>query len=155
MTRIVLPTEIVGYDDAAHRPFVLSSWIQSARRTRPWRSIDPNWAATALKLAASALLAQPTTAVAVAINPERHDQLLGWLCGDVARRRLHWIWVKERLRGHAVGSRLMARVFGQSTEPIEATSTTRMLGYLEGHWHIVQRTHLICEVQDWTDPRAS
>lgn len=127
--------------------FILDSW-QKATRDEPWSGNVPNnMVAAVLQEALKQLLVRGAR-VQVACNPERHDQIIGWLCSEVGRNNeaiVHAIYTKRTFRRMGVARQLLATVGLQPTDPFPFTYKTRMSRAFVNAKHIpgIQRRHKI------------
>ncbi|MCP4591667.1 MAG: hypothetical protein GY842_13080 [bacterium] len=135
------PVSIVSLVDS-HLPFVFSSWIAEWRKEHP--SVDSNWLAVAQHAMISKLLDQPSVITLVAVNPDNHDQIAGYIVAEPERRVLHWLYTRGRYRKARVASQLLQEAFGDPSEPVEVTGITHRLRWFQ-RWRLVPRTYRLCE----------
>ncbi len=86
--------------------FITSSWLKSFRDGY-FNATVPNrvYFTQHHKILENLL---PTATVLVACNAEKPDQILGWMCYQVDGKVciLHYIYVKDLMRGHGIAQRL-------------------------------------------------
>jgi len=86
------------------RPLILETWIRTSRSCDPW--IDHTRHDYSMARHLERLLSRCPTWVAA--NREADDRILGWLCADVRRGLLHWVWVRQDWRRIGIAKELVA-----------------------------------------------
>jgi hypothetical protein len=88
------------YNSASDENFILDSWL-NAYRTSPWAGTVPNNKYFEVYGEAVRELISRGSIVRVACNPDKPDQILGWLCYEVSARGdkcVHFVYVKDLFR---------------------------------------------------------
>lgn len=131
----------------ADYPFVMDSW-QKATRDEPWSGNVPNNMVAAVLQEALKQLLMRGARVLIACNPERSDQIVGWVCAEAGREAekvVHAIYTKRPFRRMGVARQLLAAVGLRPDDPFPYTYRTRMSRAFPNAKHIpgIQRRHKI------------
>ncbi len=128
-------------------PLVLDSWIKSVRDS-PWAGNVPNNMAMAVLQESLKQLMLRGAKVLVAANPDRPQQIVGWICAEPGRESekvVHAVYTKRPFRRLGIAKQLLASVGLSPTDPFPYTYRTLMsrvfpnAKYLPG----IQRRHKI------------
>lgn len=131
----------------ADYPLVLDSWLKSTR-DEPWAGNVPNNLASAVLQESLKQLLARGAKVLVAANPERDNQVVGWICaepGREAEKVVHMIYVKKPFRRNGIARELLRAVGLQPTDPFPFTYRTRMSRVFPNAKYLpaIQRRHKI------------
>jgi GNAT superfamily N-acetyltransferase len=127
--------------------FVMDSWLRSTR-DEPWSgNVCNNMAMAVLHESVKQLMLRGAKIV-VAVNPERDNQVIGWLCYEFGRppeKVVHAIYCKRPFRRMGVARQLLAYVDLRPDDPFPYTYRTRMSRCFPNAKHLpaIQRRHKI------------
>ena len=107
----------VGQDDWH---YVLDSWKKSYRESLQFNSPDYY---TEMATRIDRLMKSPNTAVTLAVDPDDHEFILGWICNT--DQPIHYMFTRQCFRRAHVAKRLVMHRL-QTDEPIATTSWTRV-----------------------------
>lgn len=108
--------------------FITDSWMKSTR-DEPWSGVIPNNMAMAVLVETIRQLVTRGAVIHVACNPERENQVIGWLCSEPGRngeRVVHHMYTKRTFRRMGVAKQLLAHVGLRPDDPFPFTYRTRM-----------------------------
>lgn len=98
--------------EQADYALILDSWLKSTRDS-PWSGNVPNNLAMSVLTESVRQLVTRGAIILVAANPERPDQIVGWLCSEAGReseRIVHALYTKRFARRLGVAKALLAAV---------------------------------------------
>lgn len=91
--------------------FLYAAWIGSYEKS-PWAGVLPQHAAYTIHKATIAQLFARGMAVSMAVNPDDHDQIIGFIAYEPGRLNesslLHFVFVKDLFRRSGVAIQLLA-----------------------------------------------
>ncbi len=114
-------------------PFIISSWLRSNRDGPIGKVLTDTVYYREFKPLVQVLMS--VVHVIVACDPERPEQVYGWICGERLEGKIvvHFAYVKQGWRGWGIARRLLGALGYQSPEPIIATFVTHI--YTGGRLH--------------------
>jgi L-amino acid N-acyltransferase YncA len=108
--------------------FILDSWLKSTR-DEPWAGVVCNNMAMAVLQETVRQLMLRGMKVSVAVNPERDEQIVGWLASEPGRPPeviVHAIYVKQPFRRMGTAKQLLATVGLSPSDPFPYTYRSRL-----------------------------
>lgn len=108
--------------------FVLDSWLKSTRDEK-WAGNVPNNMAMAVLQEAVRQLVLRGARILVAANPERSNQIVGWICAEAGRegeKIVHAIYTKRPFRRLGIAKALLDSVGLRPDDPFPYTYRTLM-----------------------------
>jgi hypothetical protein len=126
---VALPVAIRAYEPEPDGPFVYKSWIESYRNSKR-AGVVPGHVFYALhKIAINQLLSRGMH-IAMAVNPDDRDQVLGFIAWESPGPILHYCFTKSIFRRQGVASLLTAYANFAPEGPIFCTHWTPMTKHL-------------------------
>ncbi len=103
-------------------PFIIKSWLKGYRLSRKTQGIDNETYYSPTKGHRAIVVRLLGTApVAVATNPERLDQIYGFLCHGPMAQVAHYIYVKRAFQGFGIAHMLLEETGLSLADDLEVT----------------------------------
>ena len=118
------PIAFRPYNPTSDLPWVFASWLGSAR----WNDVVPAHLQTSIRKASVHQLLKRGMKIVLAVNPDDHDQFLGFIAYEPGL--LHYVFVKDLFRRSGVASSLLAYANFDRQGTILHTFYTRSAKYL-------------------------
>ena len=115
-------------------PFVLETWLTSFRKS-PWAGVVPNDLYKPVYLNAIKQLLDRGAMVLCAVNPDKPDHILGWICFERTSDSVpvvHYVFVKPLYRKRGVAKSLFASAGIDPTARFFYTFKTPAARYFPG-----------------------
>jgi GNAT superfamily N-acetyltransferase len=115
------------YHAATDLNFVFKAWISSYERS-PWAGTIPAHLTYDIHKATIIQLMQRGMRITMAVNPDDHNQILGFLAHEPGL--VHYLFVKDLFRRQGVASNLLASANFDRTAPLLTSFRTPDAKYL-------------------------
>ena len=107
-------------------PFLFNSWLKSYRPSPAVRNVPNDVYFVNHHKLIEGIFKAPEGRVYIACNPEDHEEIYGYVVGEhitlptnQMAAIIHWVYCKQKVRNHGIGSQLVERLIkGSDVKPV-------------------------------------